>query len=177
MTRTRPTACPGSGGGRLERRVSARGVTCNVGSRGKLDGTRGTRGAQRGRLETRFDSIHGSFLPFTSATATPAPLVCPMIHPHLHLYPSLPLPSIVCKLSEHLATLSAFSPSQQPETVYSRMHQVTPSTCSLRMHSVFSLPYPDNNRSSYLPTNSHSRSNVPSPWMTHIWIAHTSGFP
>ena len=38
MTRTRPTACPGSGGGRLQRRVSAGGVTCNVDRRGKLNG-------------------------------------------------------------------------------------------------------------------------------------------
>ena len=44
MTRTRPTACPGSGGGALVE-------TCNVDRRGKKDGTRGTRGQQRGRLQ------------------------------------------------------------------------------------------------------------------------------
>jgi hypothetical protein len=159
MTRTRRTSCPGSGGGRLQRRVSARGVTCNVGSRGKLDGTRGTRGGQRGRLETRFDSVNGSFLPFTSSTATPYDTS------HLHLYPSLPLPSIVCKLSEHLATLLVFE-SSHPETVHLRIHRAAPSTCFLHMQSVFSLPCLHINRSSYLPTNWHWRSNVPSPWMT-----------
>lgn len=65
-----------------------------MGSRGKLDGTRGTRGGQRGRLETRFDSIHGSFFPFILSSSG-------YIRSLLHLLPNRPLPAIVCKLSEH----------------------------------------------------------------------------
>jgi hypothetical protein len=102
MTRTRPTACPGSGGGRQQRRVSARGVTCNVDRRGKLNGTtRNTRKATR-QIRTKFD-IFGHLSLF--------------IHIHTLLSATSLLsitPSIVYNLSQHLVNTShvSYSPPQ-----------------------------------------------------------------
>ena len=146
MTRTRPTACPGSGGGALVE-------TCNVDRRGKKDGTRGTRGGQRGRL----------LLP---------PLLFPRPTPLHSLPPSLPLPSIVNTLSQHLRP-SALSKIITPP-LHSQLGQEISSINSL-------LPvqppriYPG--LLAHLLANSHWRSDDPSPSTTCIWTTHTSNFP
>jgi len=74
MTRTRPTACPGSGGGALVE-------TCNVDRRGKKDGTRGTRGQQRGRLQLPLPLLFPRLTPPTPLTLDPTSLYSIQIVP------------------------------------------------------------------------------------------------
>ncbi len=170
MTRTRPTACPGSGGGRLQRRVSARGVTCNVDSRGKLDGTRGTRGGQRGRLEQGSIS---SFFPFTASTGDNRPSSYSLISTPPQSPSSFYSIQIVRVPGHHLSLFFFFFSTRNTSLTNksSNTVNVLPTyTPSLAAHA-------PGQQSSYLPTNSHSRSNVPSPWMTRRWTTHTSGFP
>jgi hypothetical protein len=104
MTRTRRTACPGSGGG-------ARGVTATWTVAAKRRETGPTRGPQRGRLEQSFD-IRSPSIP----SALPA----------LDALPVLLCSSIVYKLSEHLACVGissskiAETPSLLQLTIISR---------------------------------------------------------
>jgi hypothetical protein len=80
MTRTRRTACPGSGGG-------GRGLTCNVDRRGKMDGDRNATRPSTRQIRTKFDLFDSLAL----------------------LYATVSLPSIVSYLSQYLVPSSQLS--------------------------------------------------------------------
>jgi hypothetical protein len=105
MTRTRPTACPGSGGGALVE-------TCNVDRRGKKDGTRGTRGPQRGRLQ----------LP-------------PLLFPRLTPLPCPPPPS-------PYSTQIVPAPATDAHQLIYNIHSTSHSQIDQRISSVDSLYFP-----------------------------------
>jgi len=162
MTRTRRTACPGSGGG-------AGGGDLQRGPPRQNGRDRSNTRPSTRQIRTKFDIFPPIlFLRFPR----PPPLSTPIPIPPPSRYST--------KTVRAPGTTSSFAFSQTHSRSDSPSYRVILSTDFLHCHAPFSIskmPETDILNTTYLRANSHWRSDDPSPSTTHIWTTHTSNFP
>jgi hypothetical protein len=165
MTRTRRTACPGSGGG-------AGGGDLQRGPPRQNGRDRSNTRPSTRQIRTKFD-IFPPIL-FLRFPRPPPPLSTPI---------PIPLPSrYSTKTVRAPGTTSSFTFSQTHSRSDSPSYPVILSTDFLHCHAPFRvrisrMSETDILNTTYLRANSHWRSDDPSPSTTHIWTTHTSNFP